>query len=414
MRIFTTSSGVRVVMKNHPSDAVYSAVTVDCGTRNEDKSGLVHFIEHMLFKGTSARGVKSINNRLESSGGELNAYTAKEELVVHSTVLKADFRKAMDLMLEILFDSVYPVSEMEKERGVVAEEIKSYKDNPSESIYDDFEELFFRGHDLGKPILGTVKSLKGITSNDMKAYASRFFRPENIVVSVLGDVSEKKVAAAVDGAVEKYFRGEVSVPVMMPLAAESDSLPLPDVLASAEPFRVEKSRRIHQGHVICGAPAFSLHDRRRVAMSLLVNMIGGPALNSVLNRTLRDEKGLVYTVEANYSVYSDCGMFTVYFGCDKANIAECCGIVVKELDRFRNSLCSENVLKAAKKQFMGQLAISNDNLESQVLGMGKSLMVYGRVSSNEEIMNRVNAVTAEEIRDVAETVFSKLSWLVYR
>lgn len=407
MQIDKTESGVRVVLKNHPTDAVYCAVSVDCGARDENKNGLVHFIEHMLFKGTTGRGVRSINNRLESQGGELNAFTAKEDLVVHSTVLRADMSKAIDLMLELLFDSTYPDRELEKERGVVEEEIKSYKDNPADIIYDMFEQKLFEGHPLSAPVLGTEKSLKTIASADMKEFASAYFRPENMVVSVLGDADMKHVKAAIERAVSKYYRPVSGVSLPERGLQVQQDLHFPS-------FDMEVRKRSHQGHVLCGSAAYSFRDERRVALSLLVNMLGGPAVNSILNQSLREKRGLVYTVEANYTPYRDTGVFTVYYGCDKSNIEKCRRLVSEELERFRTIPCTESVLRAAKKQFMGQLAISNDNLESQVLGMGKSMLLYNQVSSNEQIREKIEAVTADMLMEVANDVFSDMSWLIYR
>lgn len=407
MQIDKTESGVRVVLKNHPTDAVYCAVSVDCGARDENKNGLVHFIEHMLFKGTTGRGVRSINNRLESQGGELNAFTAKEDLVVHSTVLRADMSKAIDLMLELLFDSTYPDRELEKERGVVEEEIKSYKDNPADIIYDMFEQQLFEGHPLSAPVLGTEKSLKTIASSDMKEFASAYFRPENMVVSVLGDADMKHVKAAIERAVSKYYRRVPGVSLPERGLQVQQDLRFPS-------FDREVRKRSHQGHVLCGSAAYSFRDERRVALSLLVNMLGGPAVNSILNQSLREKRGLVYTVEANYTPYRDTGVFTVYYGCDKSNIEKCRRLVSEELERFRTVPCTESVLRAAKKQFMGQLAISNDNLESQVLGMGKSMLLYNQVSSNEQIREKIEAVTADMLMEVANDVFSDMSWLIYR
>lgn len=424
MQIFTTDTGIRAAVKRYPSEAVYCAVSMDCGTRDESKGGLVHFIEHMLFKGTSRRSAKSINNRIESGGGELNAYTSKEDLVVYSTVLKSDMHKALDLIFELVFDSVFPGSELEKERGVIEEEIKSYKDNPSDAICDRFEELLFAGHALSRPILGTEKSLKTITSADMSDFAERFFVPSNIVVSVLGDVSAEHVRKVIDKAVEKYCKRRV------PLRREGtgclESTECPDGCNGAdvkiheyrlngfEPFRVEQHKRIHQGHVICGTHAFNLYDDRRIPFSLLVNMLGGPALNSALNRELREKRGLVYTVEANYTPFKDTGMFNIYLGCDKSNIGKCEDLVLNVLGKFTDSLCSARTLGSAKRQFMGQVAISNDNLESQVLGMGKSLMAYNRINTTEEIKAKIEQVSPDDIFRAANDVFGSLNWLIYK
>ena len=407
VEIAESKYGIRVGLKKYPTQVVYSAVSMNCGTRDESesKSGLVHFMEHMLFKGTSGRGVKSINNRLEAEGGELNAFTSKEDLVVNSTVLKSDMSKALDLMLELVFDSTYPQVEMDKERGVVAEEIKLYKDNPIDDIYDSFEELIFSGHPLSRPILGTARSLKGIHTADMLDFASRFFVPSNIVVTVLGDVEMKKVLSVVDHAVERYYKGNLSERFQR--AAYPVYVPNP-------PQRKEVGKRIHQAHAVCGKTAFSLYDERRVPASLLVNILGGPAVSAVLNQSIREKRGLVYTIEANYTPFRDTGLFTVYFGCDKSNLVQCEELVKKEMDRFMTENLSDTMLKRYKKQYLGQVSISNDNLESNVLGMGKSISVYGRVATDEEIRDKINAITADDIRNVARELFSDLTWLIYK
>ncbi len=411
-KVAISGYGLRVVVRKYPTHLAYCAVSVDCGTRDEpqSKSGMVHFMEHMLFKGTSRRGVRSINNRLESEGGELNAYTSKEDLVLHSTVIRPDFRKAVDLMIELLFDSVYPEKEMTKERGVVVEEINSYRDTPSEAIYDEFEEHVFKGHDLSKPILGTVKSLRRIGRDDMLEFADTHFTVDNMVLTVIADISETEVVAAADRAIEKYCKRRMYRDV---LTGKKDDI---SGISWETPhnFRYEIQKRIHQGHAVAGTRACSLYDDGRVPLSLFVNMLGGAAASSRLNQVLREKMGLVYNIEANYTPFKDCGLFTVYFGCDKANMEKCTEAVVVEMEKFADRVCSEPVLRRAKKQYLGQVAISNDNLESQVLGMGKSVLVYGRVNGMDEIRERIESVTAEQLRCSAEQMLFGLNWLIYK
>ena len=404
------------------------------GTRNEEPAynGLAHLNEHMLFKGTEKRGAASINNLLENVGGELNAYTTKEETVVHATVLKEDLRRAVELLLELLFTSTYPDKELLKEREVVYEEIISYKDSPADSIYEDFECRLFEGHPLQYPILGTRKTLSRIESSTLKEYLHKWFIPDNMAISVVADMEESQVVKIVERALRKYCPGQhcdiIRESTLQPIvagtagggtaggrtaageAAPLDWTPVP-------PFRIEINKKHHQAHCIIGTRAYSYtQERERLALALLANILGGPAMNARLNTVLREKNALVYTVEACFNPYSDTGLFTIYFGCDKPLVERSLRLVRKELERVIEAPLSSRALANAKKQLLGQLAIASDNSEAQCLSMGKSMMIFGYIEPMETTRAKIESLTAAELQRVAQEILTwdNLSILIYK
>ena len=439
--------------KRVSSPVAVCAVSTMVGTRNEEPAynGLAHLNEHMLFKGTEKRGAASINNLLENVGGELNAYTTKEETVVHATVLKEDLRRAVELLLELLFTSTYPDKELLKEREVVYEEIISYKDSPADSIYEDFECRLFEGHPLQYPILGTRKTLSRIESSTLKEYLHKWFVPDNMAISVVADMEESQVVKIVERALRKYCPGQhcdiIRESTLQPLvagtvsgtaggstscdgtacgriagggtaggrtaageAAPLDWTPVP-------PFRIEINKKHHQAHCIIGTRAYSYtQERERLALALLANILGGPAMNARLNTVLREKNALVYTVEACFNPYSDTGLFTIYFGCDKPLVERSLRLVRKELERVIEAPLSSRALANAKKQLLGQLAIASDNSEAQCLSMGKSMMVFGYIEPMETTRAKIESLTAEELQRVSREILSwdTLSILIYK
>ena len=446
------------------------AVSTMVGTRNEEPAynGLAHLNEHMLFKGTEKRGAASINNLLENVGGELNAYTTKEETVVHATVLKEDLRRAVELLLELLFTSTYPDKELLKEREVVYEEIISYKDSPADSIYEDFECRLFEGHPLQYPILGTRKTLSRIESSTLKEYLHKWFIPDNMAISVVADMEESQVVKIVERALRKYCPGQhcdiIRESTLQPLvagtagggtaggrtapgggtsccgmvcgrtagfgtvgggtagggtaggrtaageAAPLDWTPVP-------PFRIEINKKHHQAHCIIGTRAYSYtQERERLALALLANILGGPAMNARLNTVLREKNALVYTVEACFNPYSDTGLFTIYFGCDKPLVERSLRLVRKELERVIEAPLSSRALANAKKQLLGQLAIASDNSEAQCLSMGKSMMIFGYIEPMETTRSKIESLTSSELQRVAQEILAwdNLSILIYK
>ncbi len=413
--------------KQLDSPVAYCALSTRCGTRDEDPkfNGLAHFTEHMFFKGTAKRKANSINNVLERVGGELNAYTTKEETVLHSTVLREDLPKAMDLLMELAFTSEFPRKELEKERDVIIEEIVSYKDMPADAIYEHFEQLLFEGHPLQMQILGTRKSLAKIDSQIMKEYNSKHFVPSNMALTIVASGSEAKLAALVRKSAEKWLGRSIDVEIIkegenfLPRNTHSctpDCAPaLNPNRVSAPPFHKTISKRSHQAHCIVGTEAYNMYDSRRVALSILTNILGGPASNAKLNNALREKNGLVYNVEAVYTPYADTGIFSIYFGCDKEDTGKCLALIKKELDRIVENKLTDTALRAAKKQLIGQLSIAQDNAEAQCLSMGKSLLVYGKISTFEQMRQKIESITASQLQETAREIlgWEKMSTLIY-
>lgn len=424
----TKTDILRIAVKQVASPVAYCALSVKCGTRDEEPkyNGLAHFTEHMFFKGTLKRRASSINNTLERVGGELNAYTTKEETVLHSTVLFEDLPKAVDLLMELAFTSTFPQKELEKERDVILEEITSYKDIPAECIYEHFEQILFEGHPLQMQILGEKRSLRKIDSTVMQEYNRKHFIPDNTAFTVVADTTPAKVSALVKKSARKHLGREIEVVVL-----EEGAIVGKGVAAGAEgvadrrcgeflwggrvPFHKEVAKKSHQAHCILGAEAYNTYDERRIPLSLLANILGGPASGSRLNMSLRERNGLVYSVEAVYTPYADTGIFSIYFGCDKEDTQKCLNLIKKELDKLVAEPLSPAVLKAAKKQLIGQLSIAQDNAEAQCLSMGKSLLVYGKISNFEQMREKIESITAQQLHQVAKEIlcWERMNTLIY-
>lgn len=408
---------MRFAFKRSLSPVAYCALHIQTGTRYESpgQGGLAHFTEHLLFKGTETRSANTVNSYIEKLGGELNAYTTKEETVIHATVLKEDLRRAIDLLMDIAFRCTFPEKEIEKERGVVLEEIKTYKDSPAEQIYDDFEELIFEGTPLSMPVLGKARDLRKADRTVITGYYRTMFREDNMFFTVVADLDENKVKDMVEKSLKAYSDNGDSAMIQDGTAASGADTPTASILPLNPPFDRTVSRHNHQVHCIIGSRAYSAYDDRRVPLSLLINIIGGPVANSRLNLLLRERYGLVYSVEASYGLYSDAGIATIYFGCDRSSLDRCLALTDKALATVREETISSRALDWAKKQLLGQMAIASDNGEAQVLSMGKSLMTYGRVITNAESARMVEAITAEDLRRTAEEVFDPagLSRLIY-
>ena len=413
-----TSCGLQYAVRKSSSAVAYCALSIKCGTRDEMgyHDGIAHFVEHTIFKGTEKRRASVINGYLDRLGGELNAFTTKEEIVFHATVLKEDMGKAADLLFELATSAVFPEHEIGVEKGVVLDEIQSYKDSPSEDIYDKFEELLFEGHPLSGNILGTRASVKKITREELLKFVKEKFLPCRMAFTVVADVEEAKMEKTVLKLIGKYFPDRpdecpsAAVCVAGPVQCGRYSTP------EAVPFDKTLNKRNHQANCIIGGLAPSLYqERERIATVLLCNILGGPANNSILNSVLREKYGWVYSVECGYVQFTDTGMVTVSLGCDKANLEKCVDAIYKELAKLQDGLLSDRKLKAAKKQLLGQLAISSDNGETQCLSMGKVLLAYGKVHSGKDNRTLVESVTAEDIREMARKVFdfTKLSKLIY-
>ncbi len=393
--------GIRCVLHRTKTPVVWCALMVDAGSRDEAASehGLAHFTEHMLFKGTAKRRAHHINSRLERLGGELNAYTTKEETAVHATVLRGDFAKATELIVDVVFGSTFPEREIAKEHEVVVDEIESYLDSPGELIYDDFEDLLFHGSPLGHNILGSIRSVRRMDGDMLRGFTGRVYNTDRMVFSVVGNITERAFTAVV----ERFFGDIQSNPRDF-----RRSLP-----ADVARFDTTSSRRTHQSHCVMGARAYSASDPRRTALALLTNMIGGPAANARLSELLREKNGLTYTAEAVYTPFSDTGMATIYFGTEHEKAARCRELVEGMLRDLRTCELSGRALSAAKKQFVGQMAIARQSHESTMLAIAKSMLLYGTVDTPADIYGKIMAVDAREIMAVANDVFADLSVLTY-
>ena len=406
----TADCGLKYAVRKGGSAVGYCALSVKCGTRNEMgyHSGIAHFVEHTIFKGTSRRSAAVINSYLDRLGGELNAFTTKEEIVLHATVLKEDLPKASALLFELATCATFPANEINTEKGVVIDEIHSYKDTPSEDIYDKFEEMLFKGHPLSSPILGTVASVKKITSEELLKFVKENFTPERMAFTVVADLDEKKMEKDVLKLAQRFFEGISAAEVT---ESEKESLPV-----ATEQFDKTVSKRNYQANCVIGGPAPSLYqERERLATVLLCNILGGPASNSILNNVLREKNGWVYSVECSYTQYADTGMVALTLGCDKANLDKCLKAIDKEIAKLQDETLTERKMKAAKKQLLGQLAISSDNGETQCLSMGKGLIAYGKITGGKETRELIDAITAEDVREMACRIFApeNLSRLTY-
>ena len=409
-----TDSGLQYAVKRSGSSVGYCALSIKCGTRDEEgfHSGIAHFVEHTIFKGTEHRSASVINGYLDKLGGELNAFTTKEEIVFHATVLKEDLPKASALLFELATCPTFPEHEINTEKGVVIDEIHSYKDTPSEDIYDRFEEMLFEGHPLSRPILGTAASVKKISHDELIRFVREKFLPEKMAFTVVADIDEKKMERDVLKLEGKFFGRtdkELSDKVNEPVSDSCGPIP-------GERFEKTLNKRNHQANCVMGGFAPSLYqERERLATVLLCNILGGPASNSILNSVLREKNGWVYGVECGYTQFADTGMVAISLGCDKNNLDRCLNAIEKEIRKLQEAPLTERKLKAAKKQLMGQLAISGDNGETQCLSMGKSLLAYGKISGDSKTKELIEGITAEDVRKMAQAIFDpeKLSRLIY-
>lgn len=385
----TLANGLRLIHVPTTSRVAYCGLVVNAGSRDDlpGKTGLAHFVEHTIFKGTTHRRSWHILNRMERVGGELNAYTTKEGTAVYSIFPCEHFARAIELISDLVANSTFPESELEKEREVVMEEIDSYRDTPMEAAYDDFEDYLFAGSAMGHNILGNEQDLRSITSADCRYYLSTQYVPENMVFFAMGNIDSAKLFRLA----EKYFgqlnhslkRIERKVPVEVPVFHKSINIDS------------------HQAHTIIGKQIFSMHDERRYAAFLLNNMIGGPGMNSLLNVAIREKRGYAYTVESSLSLLSDCGLFQIYFGSDERHVAPAIRIIKRIIEELAEKPLSEKALQAAKRQYLGQLVVSGENKEAVALSLGKNYLYYNNVMTDGELAEHINALTAEQIMDCA-------------
>ncbi|MBO4466927.1 MAG: insulinase family protein [Bacteroidales bacterium] len=410
----TCPSGLRYAVKRSGHAVAYCALSIGTGTRDEAgfPAGTAHFTEHAMFRGTARKSAAVISSYLDRLGGELNAYTTKEEIVLHATVLKEDLGKAARLLFELATQATFPADEIETERGVILDEIISYKDNPAEDVYDNFEALLFKGSALETPILGTTASVKKITPGMLRRFVAEKFVPERMAFTVVADIDEAKLEKTIISIISDSFRG------FQPLQNDNTLKPSCHSERSERiyPFSKVIDKRNHEVNAVIGGRAPSLHEMPdRLVAAMLVNILGGPASNSLLNAELREKRGWVYGIECSYTQYADTGIVAIAFGCDKPNLDKCVDAIHKILRRLAEKPMTDARLRACRKQLLGQLAISSESGEAQCLSMGKSLLAWSTVMSEEETRKRLEAITAEDLQKMALRLFAQdhLSSLVY-
>ena len=399
----TLKNGLRIIHYPTNSPVSYTGFAVHVGSRDEEikEWGMAHFTEHMLFKGTSRRRSHHILNRMENVGGELNAFTSKEETIVYAVCMNEHTQRACDLLCDIVCDSIFPENEIEKEVDVIIDEIGSYKDNPPEHIYDEFENKLFAGHDLGHNILGEEETLESFDSSMGQNFTHKWYTPENMVFFSVGQTPFNKIVSYV----EKSFKSD------FPTIAKKQRV-APNEITT---FYLREDQDTHQSHVIIGSRAFNLFDSRRTHLSLLNNILGGPGMNSRLNISLREKRGLVYHVESNFTPYTDTGVFNVYFGSESGRREKCIELIHKELKNLRNTSLTSAQLQRAKDQIKGQTGISSDNKENIAMGMSKSFLHFNKYDALADIYTKIDSITASDLLETAQIIFdpNNLSTLIY-
>ena len=391
-------NGLCFVHAQISSPVSYCGFTLNVGTRDEryDQFGIAHFVEHLLFKGTVKRKAFHILNRMDRVGGELNAFTTKEETVIYSVFMNEHINRAIDLLFDIVFNSVIPENEFDKEREVILDEIRSYQDNPSEQIFDDFENVIFENHQLGHPILGTEESLQTFIPENCRTFMKEHYLPDQMVFFYLGESSYDSVSKALDKALS-----QISISVL-----PSNSLQRIPPLNNIAQMR-KKEIETSQAHAIIGGRAYGLFEEKRRAFYLLNNYLGGPCMNSLLNISLREKRGLVYTVESSSVSFTDTGLFSIYFGTDPKRLDQCLDLINRELRKLKNQKLSTAKLHALKKQLIGQICIASDNHENLALGIGKSYLHFGDYESFASLCEKIEKITSEELFDIANEIYDE-------
>ena len=453
---YTLDNGLRIIHLPSDSQVVYCGYQINAGTRNEEpgEEGLAHFCEHVTFKGTERRKAWHILNCLESVGGDLNAYTNKEGTVYYSAILKEHIARAVDLLSDIVFHSVYPQAEIDKEVEVICDEIESYNDSPAELIYDEFENILFKGSPLGHNILGTAEQVRAFKTEDALRFTRKLYRPDNAIFFAYGDIDFKKLVKLIQKALGECPKGRelacsadcksAETPTEERIAEKTPTkeriteetptgeTPTEEMEAGDANHKVQSSKfnvqskvagqtivmqkNTHQAHVMIGTQAYDVNDDRRMPLYLLNNMLGGPGMNAKLNLALREHNGLVYTVESTMVSYGDTGTWSIYFGCDEHDVKRCLRLVRKELDKFMQKPLSDAQLKAAKKQIKGQIGVACDNRENFALDFGKSFLHYGWEKNVDRLYEQVDEITAAQIQAVAQELFDKdrLTTLIFK
>ena len=417
MKSGLSPSGVRYAVRQSGRAVAYCALTIGCGTRDESgyPAGIAHFVEHTLFRGTTHKSASVIGGYLDRLGGELNAYTTKEEIVLHATVLKEDLGKAARLLFELALEATFPDKEIETERGVVLDEIISYKDNPAEDVYDRFEGLLFQGTPLETPILGTAASVKKITPEMLRRFVAERFTPDRMVFTVVADIPEEKLekqVLALLAGVQAFSSAKNKADATEKACTPSILHPIPMV----EPFHKVVDKRHHEVNAVLGGRAPSLYEMPdRLVCAMLANILGGPASNSLLNKELREKRGWVYGIESSYTQYADTGILAITFGCDRPNLDACLEAIDKILKRLQEVPFTDRQLRSYRKQLLGQLAIGSESGEAQCLSMGKSMLAWGSIMSPQETRKQLEAITPDDLQALAKRLFTPTNYssLVY-
>ena len=411
---YTLDNGLRIIHLSSDSKVVYCGYQINAGTRDEEpgEEGLAHFCEHVTFKGTERRKAWHILNCLESVGGDLNAYTNKEGTVYYAAILKEHIARAVDLLSDIVFHSTYPQQEIDKEVEVICDEIESYNDSPAELIYDEFENILFKGNSLGHNILGTAEQVRQFTTEDALRFTRKLYRPDNAVFFAYGDIDFKKLVTLLKrsvGSEELRVKNEE-------FNSREEERMKGEESNSPKGQTIVMEKHTHQAHVMIGTQAYDVHDDRRMPLYLLNNILGGPGMNAKLNLALREHNGLVYTVESTMVAYGDTGTWSIYFGCDEHDVKRCLRLVRKELDKFMEKPLSDAQLRAAKKQIKGQIGVACDNRENFALDFGKSFLHYGWEKNVDRLYEQVDAITAQQMQAVAQELFDehRLTTLIFK
>ncbi|MFO7827783.1 MAG: pitrilysin family protein [Bacteroidales bacterium] len=401
---YTLENGIRIIHLHSKSAVGHCGLIINAGSRDEkdNEHGMAHFIEHAIFKGTKKRKAYHILSRIDDVGGEINAYTSKEDTTIHTSFLKNDYERAMELISDITFNSTFPGKEITREKEVIIEEIKSYQDDPAELIFDDFEELVYRNQPLGKNILGNPRDLRRFTKSDIESFIQKNYHTNEMVLCSVGDIAFSKFIKLAG----KYFGSIPSNPRINQRTK----------LENYTPEIKNVKKRTHQAHCVIGNIAYNTHDKKKVGMTLLDNILGGPGLNSRLNLLLREKYGYAYHVESNYTAYSDTGIFSVYFGTDKENLEKSIKLVKKEFSRLREKKLGVVQLKKAKRQLFGQIAINSEINANLLLSMGKSYLLFNKVDRLEDIRQKIEAITVDDLQEIANEVLNErqLSMLIYQ
>ncbi|HOY31341.1 MAG TPA: pitrilysin family protein [Bacteroidales bacterium] len=404
-RFFTLGNGIRVVYKSSNTPVVHLGFFINAGSRDETppEKGMAHFIEHVIFKGTRKRRSYQIFNCIENLGGELNAYTAKEETCIHCSVLKEHFEKAAELISDVVFNSVFPDKEIEKEKDIIIDEYYYYKDIPEEVILDDFDELVFPRHPLGWNILGEPARVKQFTREDILTFIQKNYIPEKMVISLVGDLDEKKVLKIL----EKYF--------------EQDSMTVKtshkrELYKGYKPRKKHYIKKIFQSHCVMGRPAYSVFDKRRTGLVLLNNLLGGPASNARLNMAVREKHGLTYNIESSYSAFYDTGLVRIYVSTENGSMDKTLGLIYNELRKLRENKMSALQLTRVKKQLIGNIALSYESKISEMLSIGKTYLVFDKVDTVAQINSKIEKIGASELLAIANEIFDtgSFSQIIYQ